>query len=162
MKIIKTLVIIHFTLLLACSHTPPGRGAGEVENSPQSQTSFKVETVAGNLEVPWSIVWAPDGRMIFTERPGRVRVYQNGRLQPQPLFIVPDVEPRGESGLMSIALHPHEHHPGAVHLGRGQLLRSRRQPPGGQRPHAGPGGWILHHPLYHRQLPGEHEAGPGA
>ncbi len=93
-------------LALACSHPPPGRGAGETETSSQSQTSFKVETVIGNLVVPWSIVWAPDGRMIFTERPGRVRVYENGKLRPQPLFTVPDVEPKGESGLMSIALHP--------------------------------------------------------
>jgi glucose/arabinose dehydrogenase len=93
-------------LAFACSDPPPGRGAGEVENSPQSQTSFKVETVVGNLEVPWSIVWAPDGRMIFTERPGRVRVFQNGKLQSQPLFVVPDVESRGEAGLMSVALHP--------------------------------------------------------
>src|SRR3989441_1055509 len=91
---------------LACSHPPPGRGAGEVEISSESQTSFKVETVIGNLEVPWSIIWAPDGRMIFTERPGRVRVYENGKLRPEPLFVVPDVEPRGESGLMSVALHP--------------------------------------------------------
>src|SRR3981081_2218262 len=91
---------------LACSHPPPGRGAGEVETSPQSQTSFKVETVIPNLEVVWSIVWAPDGRMIFTERPGRGRVYENGKLRQQPLFTVPDVEPRGESGLMSVALHP--------------------------------------------------------
>jgi glucose/arabinose dehydrogenase len=93
-------------LALACSHPPPGRGAGEVASSAQSQTSFKVETVIDNLEVPWSIVWAPDGRMIFTERPGRVRVYENGKLQPQPIFTVPDVESRGEAGLMSIALHP--------------------------------------------------------
>jgi glucose/arabinose dehydrogenase len=91
---------------LACSHPPSGRGAGEVENSPQTQTSFKVETVIPNLEVVWSIVWTPDGRMLFTERPGRVRVFENGKLRPQPLFTVPDVEPRGESGLMSIALHP--------------------------------------------------------
>ena len=91
---------------LACSHPPPGRGAGEVETSASSQTKFRVETVVSNLEVPWSIVWAPDGRMIFTERPGRVRVYENGRLRPQPLFTVPDVEPKGESGLMSIVLHP--------------------------------------------------------
>ena len=91
---------------LACSHPPPGRGAGEVETSPQTQSTFKVETVIPNLEVVWSIVWAPDGRMIFTERPGRVRVYENGKLRPTPLFTVPDVEPGGESGLMSVALHP--------------------------------------------------------
>jgi glucose/arabinose dehydrogenase len=93
-------------IAIACSHAPAGRGAGEIENSPQTQSSFKVETVIPNLEVVWSIVWAPDGRMLFTERPGRVRVFENGKLRPQPLFVVPDVEPRGESGLMSIALHP--------------------------------------------------------
>src|SRR2546430_15160707 len=91
---------------LACSHPSTGKGAGEIESSPQSQTSFKVETVVENVQIPWSIVWAPDGRMIFTERPGRVRVYENGKLRPQPLFVVPDVEPKGESGLMSIAVHP--------------------------------------------------------
>ncbi len=100
------LILPILTSVLSCASPPPGRGAGEVENSPQSQTSFKVETVAGNLEVPWSIVWAPDGRMIFTERPGRVRVVQNGKLQSQPLFVVPDVDTGGETGLMSVALHP--------------------------------------------------------
>src|SRR6266705_327480 len=103
---IVTFLLVTAAFALACSHPPPGRGAGEIENSPQSQTSFKVETVVENLQVPWSIVWAPDGRMLFTERPGRVRVFENGKLRPEPLFVVPDVEPRGESGLMSIALHP--------------------------------------------------------
>lgn len=101
-------------LVLACGHPPPGKGAGEVESTAAStdqgqakdQVSFRVETIIGNIEVPWSIVWTPDGRMFFTEREGRVRVYQNGKLRPAPLFTVPDVEPSGESGLMSIALHP--------------------------------------------------------
>jgi len=97
---------IILAIATACSHVPAGRGAGEIETSPQSQSSFKVETVIPNLEVVWSIVWAPDGRMFFTERPGRVRVFEDAKLRPQPLFVVPDVEPRGESGLMSLALHP--------------------------------------------------------
>jgi glucose/arabinose dehydrogenase len=44
--------------------------------------------------------------MLFTERPGRVRVYQNGALESKPIFTVPDVAPSGEGGLMSLALHP--------------------------------------------------------
>jgi glucose/arabinose dehydrogenase len=44
--------------------------------------------------------------MFFTERPGRVRVYENGKLRTAPLFTVPDVELSGESGLMGMALHP--------------------------------------------------------
>src|SRR5205823_1317763 len=103
----STVIAFSITVIaLACSHPPPGRGAGEIETSQSSQSSFKVETVIPNLEIVWSIVWAPDGRMLFTERPGRVRVFENGKLRPEPLFVVPDVEPRGESGLMSIALHP--------------------------------------------------------
>jgi len=66
--------------------------------------------------------------MIFTERPGRVRVYENGKLRAQPLFVVPDVEPRGESGLMSIALHPqfasnHLLYLSYAYVGDGQRVR---------------------------------------
>ncbi|MGA9996449.1 MAG: PQQ-dependent sugar dehydrogenase [Pyrinomonadaceae bacterium] len=91
---------------LACGHPPQGRGAGEVEGTQSGDVRFKVETVVGGLEVPWSIVWTPDGRMIFTERPGRVRVFENGKLRPEPLIRISDVESSGESGLMSVALHP--------------------------------------------------------
>ncbi len=99
-------IALLIALCVACSQPPAGRGAGEVETSAQSNIRFKIEKVAGELEVPWSIVWAPDGRMIFTERPGRVRVMENSTLRPKPLFVVSDVESAGESGLMSVALHP--------------------------------------------------------
>ncbi|HEX8737643.1 MAG TPA: PQQ-dependent sugar dehydrogenase, partial [Pyrinomonadaceae bacterium] len=72
----------------------------------KSVPKFRVETVAANLEIVWSIVFAPDGRIFFTERPGRVRVIENGKLQNAPFFTVPDVEPSGESGLMGMTLHP--------------------------------------------------------
>src|SRR5689334_18617439 len=102
----KTYVIIALLIALgvACSQPPPGEwGRGSLNSS---SVNFKIEKVAGGLEVPWSIVWAPDGRMIFTERPGRVRVMEKGTLNPKPLFVVPDVESSGETGLMSVALHP--------------------------------------------------------
>ena len=102
---ISILLATGFVLGVACSQPPPGRGVGEIEAAPAAQI-FRVETVVSNLEVPWSIVWAPDGRMFFTERAGRLRVFENNQLRAQPLFVVPDVEPSGESGLMSITLHP--------------------------------------------------------
>jgi glucose/arabinose dehydrogenase len=102
--------------LLACGQPPPGRGAGETATAGagqgagqapgQAATAFRVETVVGGLEVPWSIVFAPDGRMIFTERAGRVRVFENNRLRPEPLAVIEDVETRSESGLMGLTLHP--------------------------------------------------------
>src|SRR5262245_30771346 len=104
----KQLIVFLFATLavLSCGHAPPGRGAGEIEASTATQTSFRVETVVGNLQVPWAITWTPDGRMLFTERAGRVRVVENGSIRDQPLFTVPDVEPTGESGLMDISVHP--------------------------------------------------------
>ena len=101
-----TVIALLVALGVGCSQAPAGRGAGEVQTSSQSNVSFKVEKVAGGLEVPWSIVWAPDGRMIFTERPGRVRVMEKGTLNPKPLLTLTDVESTGEAGLMSVALHP--------------------------------------------------------
>lgn len=70
------------------------------------QVRFKVETVASGLEVPWAFAWLPTGEMLFTERPGRVRIIVEGKLVPDPVFVVPDVEPSGESGLMDISVHP--------------------------------------------------------
>ena len=40
--------------------------------------------LATDLQIPWALAFAPDGRLFFTERPGRVRVYQNGLLLPRP------------------------------------------------------------------------------
>ena len=77
-----------------------------METSAQSQTSFKVETVVGNLEVPWAIVWAPDGRMFFTERPGRVRVFEDGKLSHNRCLTFLTSSRRSEAGLMSVVLHP--------------------------------------------------------
>jgi glucose/arabinose dehydrogenase len=67
---------------------------------------FRVETVASGLRVPWSIVFLPDGRILVTERAGAVRVIEGGRLRPEPLATIPDVEPSSESGLMGLTLHP--------------------------------------------------------
>jgi len=109
-KTISVWTLVCLIGMLACGQLPAEKRAGETEKSVDGNTNnnaaFRVETVVGGLTVPWSIVWAPDGRMIFTERVGRVRVMENGKLRPQPLFTVPDVEPTGESGLMSVVLHP--------------------------------------------------------
>ncbi|CUU03795.1 MAG: PQQ-dependent sugar dehydrogenase [Fimbriimonadales bacterium] len=70
------------------------------------QSVFKVEVVARGLQVPWAMVFAPDGRLIFTERVGRVRVIEKGRLREKPLAEIADCVHRGEGGLMGLALHP--------------------------------------------------------
>jgi glucose/arabinose dehydrogenase len=64
----------------------------------------KVEVVADNLEIPWSIAWAPDGTVFFTERSGHLRVIQSGELLAEAIF---SLDVGGvEGGLLGVALDP--------------------------------------------------------
>ncbi|HSK71490.1 MAG TPA: PQQ-dependent sugar dehydrogenase, partial [Pyrinomonadaceae bacterium] len=102
-------------LSIGCGSPPTGLAENEVQttqNLPGGETNsaasakFKVETVATNLEVPWAFAFLPNGNLLFTERPGRVRIIENGKLRQEPVFIVPDVDSSSESGLMDISLSP--------------------------------------------------------
>ena len=84
-------------VLLALASIACGAGA---------ETSSKVSVIATGLEVPWSIAFAPDNRILVTERPGRLRVITNGKLQAAPLFTFANVSSQAEEGLMGLALHP--------------------------------------------------------
>jgi glucose/arabinose dehydrogenase len=64
------------------------------------------QVIARNLSVPWSIVFTSSDRMLFTERPGRVRVIEKGQLRAAPLHVLSDVVHRAEVGLMGLAVHP--------------------------------------------------------
>jgi len=68
------------------------------------ELGVRVETIADNLTIPWSIDFAPDGRIFFTERTGDLRVIQDGILNPEPVKIL-DVS-GFEGGLLGIALDP--------------------------------------------------------
>lgn len=68
--------------------------------------SFRVETVASGLESPWAVVPSPDGQLFITERPGRLRVIQGGRIDLQPVSGVPQVYYEGQGGLMDMTFHP--------------------------------------------------------
>ena len=66
----------------------------------------RVETIARGLEHPWALAFMPDGRLLVTERPGRVRVVTfDGRVSA-PLAGVPAVYARGQGGLLDVALDP--------------------------------------------------------
>jgi glucose/arabinose dehydrogenase len=69
-------------------------------------TRFGVQTLATGLQIPWALAFTPDGRLFITERPGRVRVYQNGQLLAEPALTLSDVFTNGESGFLGIGVHP--------------------------------------------------------
>ncbi|MBD3655450.1 MAG: PQQ-dependent sugar dehydrogenase [Marinobacter sp.] len=70
------------------------------------KASFRLETVASELEHPWSIAFLPDGRQLVTERAGRLRVIQNGSLQEAPVTGLPELVVSGQGGLLDVVLHP--------------------------------------------------------
>src|SRR5258708_33157573 len=68
--------------------------------------SFRVVKVVEWLEHPWSLAFVPDGRMLITERPGRLRVVVRGQLDPNPVRGVPQVAEHGQGGLHDVVPHP--------------------------------------------------------
>ena len=70
------------------------------------QASFRVVTVTGGLEFPWSLAFLPDGDMLITEKPGRLRRWHQGKLLPGPVAGVPPVVFKDDGGLMDVVLHP--------------------------------------------------------
>jgi glucose/arabinose dehydrogenase len=81
-------------------------GAGPWVFDTAEQHKLRVVQVARGLVNPWSLVFLPDGSMLVTERPGRLRVIRNGVLEPAPVAGMPRVAAERLCGLMEIALHP--------------------------------------------------------
>ncbi len=97
-------------ILVACTApqpSPPGQQAEVPPVAPDEAPAvvIDVEVVATGLNTPWAIDFAPDGRIFITERPGRVRIIENGQLLDEP-WITIDIARGGESGLLGLALDP--------------------------------------------------------
>jgi glucose/arabinose dehydrogenase len=72
----------------------------------QSGTRYRVVPLAAGLANPWSMTFLPNGDMLVTERPGRLRIVRNGTLDPQPIGGVPTVWATGQGGLLEVLPHP--------------------------------------------------------
>lgn len=74
---------------------------------PADPLPYHLVTVASGLNHPWSIAWLPDGRMLVTERPGRLRILGKDGTLSAPLGGLPTVAVESQGGLMDVALDPH-------------------------------------------------------
>ena len=91
--------------LLAIAMGVPLVAAAQAVKS--EEHSFRVVKVVEGLDHPWSVAFLPDGRMLVTERPGRLRVVsKDGKLQAKPVEGLPQVTEHGQGGLHDVALHP--------------------------------------------------------
>ena len=101
--------------LLGCGGVP---AAKDVPADPISseQATFRVVPVVEGLEHPWAVAFLPDDRLLITERPGRLRLVEDGVLDPAPVAGVPDVYARGQGGLLDVVPHPDFETNGLIYL----------------------------------------------
>ena len=90
---------------MACCLPTWAQNGTSVFNS--EKHSFRVATLVTGFENPWSIAFLPDGRMLVTERAGRLRlVSQDYKLDSKPIEGLPEVVSKGQGGLFDVVLHP--------------------------------------------------------
>ena len=65
---------------------------------------IKIEKLA-SLSEPWGMAWLPDGRLLITEKPGRLRIYSEGKLS-EPISGLPKIEYHGQGGLLDVEIDP--------------------------------------------------------
>ncbi|WP_347404899.1 PQQ-dependent sugar dehydrogenase [Nodosilinea sp. LEGE 06152] len=108
--------MVSFALVSCAASAPQSGPASETAPEPAQETaqsspppvveSVEPVTLIEGLEHPWSMVWLPNGDMLITERPGRLRRVSNGELDPTPIAGVPNVLALSQGGLLDLALHP--------------------------------------------------------
>jgi glucose/arabinose dehydrogenase len=84
-------------------------GAAGAQRSPTPAPisgAVRAETYAEGLEHPWALAFLPDGRLLVTERPGRLRIVDTGGRVSEPLTGVPTVLAQGQGGLLDVAIDP--------------------------------------------------------
>lgn len=76
------------------------------QTEPTTSVPWKLEVIADNLFVPWSLAFTTPNRLLVTERNGNVRVVQDGVLQEKPIYTFTTVKTKQEEGLMGMTIDP--------------------------------------------------------
>jgi len=109
--------MIRIVMLLLLSLISTAACSGENKQVRSEKHNFTIVTMVTGLENPWSIAWLPDGRMLVTERSGRLRfVSSDFKLDPKPIEGVPRIVATGQGGLFDVVLHPNYKANGWIYL----------------------------------------------
>jgi glucose/arabinose dehydrogenase len=99
--------------------------------------SVTIEVVARGVETPWALAFLPDGRMLVTERPGRLRVVDRGQLST-PVKGTPAVHEQQDGGLFDVKVHPQYAKNGWIYLAYSEVrpgfVAPAADPPGAPAP----------------------------
>jgi len=90
----------------AAALLPAVASAQDAQTLPSSAGPLRVETVATGLENPWGMAVLPDGRMLVTERAGRLRLVARDGTLSQPVGGLPRILTRNQGGLLDVVLAP--------------------------------------------------------
>lgn len=130
-------VLVPIFMLAACENASSDRSNADASQDSQSQESLRgngsetLETheprivssqyvnmqltrLVGGLEHPWAVDFLPDGRMLVTERPGRLQIVDSGTLHE--VSGLPEITARGQGGLMEVLAHPDFEQNGLIYL----------------------------------------------
>lgn len=91
-------------------------GPFELSLNRTEEQRIRIVRVAEGLSFPWGLAFLPNGDMLLTERPGRLRIIHNGALLTDPVAGAPEVVVKAQAGLMDVALHPRFAENGLVYL----------------------------------------------
>ncbi|RMH12227.1 MAG: PQQ-dependent sugar dehydrogenase [Gammaproteobacteria bacterium] len=91
---------------LATAVAPSPNTSATTDGTITQTPTVRQTVLVDSLEHPWGLDWLPDGTIIVTERPGRVRLIRDGQLDPTPVAGVPNVLATGQGGLLDVAVHP--------------------------------------------------------
>jgi glucose/arabinose dehydrogenase len=91
--------------------------------------TFKIDVVARNLETPWGMAFLPDGRLLVTERPGRLRIIDKGVVLPEAVKGTPRVWEKQDGGMLDVEVHPEYSRNGWIYLSYSETLPGYTPPP---------------------------------
>lgn len=109
-------LIVLCLVLMAALVVAPQQGSAKEELIDTTHGTIKVETVAEGLERPWGFAFLPDGRILVTEKPGRLRIVAKDGTISEPVKGVPEVVAERQGGLLDVALDPDFAKNGLVYL----------------------------------------------
>jgi glucose/arabinose dehydrogenase len=87
--------------------------------------NFRIETLTDAVETPWGLAFLPDGRLLITERPGRLRILDKGKLS-EPIQGIPAVWTRQDGGLFDVEVHPKYAQNGWIYLAYAEPRETNR------------------------------------
>lgn len=111
---LQFLIMMMAAVFVACGNgsAPPEGGYYTTQ-----ELDFRVDTLATGLQNPWGMAFLPDGRILIVERPGRLRIFEDGQLLPEAVEGLPPVWSHGQGGLLEVVLHPDYESNGWIYLG---------------------------------------------